>query len=334
MSDYLNSLNPAQKEAVTTTEGPLLVIAGAGSGKTRVLTMRVAHLLEMGIKPWNILALTFTNKAAREMRERIAKIVGPETASQLWMGTFHSIFYRILRTESDSIGFNHDFTIYDTPDSKQLIRNIVKDLNLDSKAYTENSVLTAISTAKNDLITPKDYPETQYYIERDKRDGRSKISAIYSEYCTRCKRANAMDFDDLLLYTNILFSNNPDILAKYQKHFTYTLVDEYQDTNHSQYAIIRQLVAGNRNICVVGDDSQSIYSFRGARIENILRFDKDYPEAVKIKLEQNYRSTATIVNAANRIISNNINRLPKKLFSELGEGEKIKIIETPNDKEL
>lgn len=333
MSEYLNCLNDAQKKAVMATEGPVQVIAGAGSGKTRVLTMRIAYLLQNGVKPWNILALTFTNKAAREMKERIASIVGPNLAQQLWMGTFHSVFAKILRMEAQHIGFNSDFTIYDTPDTKQTLHRIIKDMNLDNSDYKDSAIMGAISTAKNDLVFPNEYKTVDSYVVRDKQGGRTKMAEVYSLYMNMCRQSNAMDFDDLLLYTNVLFKEHPEILAKYQDKFLYTLVDEYQDTNHSQYSIVRKLVEKNKNICVVGDDAQSIYSFRGARIENILRFRNDYPTHQLFKLEQNYRSTQMIVNAANSLIKHNISQIPKTIFSEGEEGEKLRVHASDSDKE-
>lgn len=315
------------------TEGPVQVIAGAGSGKTRVLTMRIAYLLQNGVKPWNILALTFTNKAAREMKERIASIVGPNLAQQLWMGTFHSVFAKILRVEAQHVGFTSDFTIYDTPDTKQTLHRIIKDLNLDTSDYKDSAVMSAISTAKNDLILPDQYSSVEDYKARDKNGGRARMQEVYSMYMTMCRQSNAMDFDDLLLYTNILFKQHPEILAKYQEKFIYTLVDEYQDTNHSQYSIVRRLVEKYKNICVVGDDAQSIYSFRGARIENILRFRNDYPNHQLYKLEQNYRSTQMIVNAANSLIKRNVSQIPKTIFSEQEEGERLKVHASDGDRE-
>lgn len=329
----MDSLNPAQRAAVMATEGPVQVIAGAGSGKTRVLTMRIAYLLQNGIKPWNILALTFTNKAAREMKERIASIVGPNLASQLWMGTFHSIFAKILRMEAKNLGFTSDFTIYDTQDTKQTIHRILKDLDLDTSDYKDSAVLNAISTAKNDLVFPNQYAGVEAYVARDKQGGRTRLGEVYSMYMNFCRQSNAMDFDDLLLYTNVLFKEHPEILAKYQDRFVYTLVDEYQDTNHAQYYIVRRLAEKYKNICVVGDDAQSIYSFRGARIENILRFRNDYPEHQLFKLEQNYRSTQMIVNAANSLITHNVSQIPKTIFSEQEEGDKLRVHASDSDRE-
>ncbi|MBP5364927.1 MAG: UvrD-helicase domain-containing protein [Bacteroidales bacterium] len=329
--DYLDSLNKPQREAVTAPDGPMLVIAGAGSGKTRVLTMRIAYLLSNGVMPYNILALTFTNKAAREMKERIAGIVGQQLASQLWMGTFHSLFARILRYESQYIGFTQDFTIYDTQDSKSLIKSIIKNMQLDDKIYKPSTVAGLISSAKNSLITPSMYAQNADFTVRDRASRRQAMPQVYLQYVNECRRCNAMDFDDLLLYTNVLLRDNPEVLARYQDKFKYVLVDEYQDTNLSQYVIIKRLVEKSRNICVVGDDAQSIYSFRGARIENILSFQKDYPDMRLYKLEQNYRSTQNIVNAANSIIKHNSGQIHKTVFSDNDEGDKVRIISSHSD---
>lgn len=331
--NYLDELNEAQRQAVVNTNGPSLVIAGAGSGKTRVLTYRIAHLLEQGAKPSSILALTFTNKAAREMKERIAPIVGQTAARYLWMGTFHSIFARILRTEAEVLGFPSNFTIYDSADSKSLIKTILKSMQLDEKTYKPNVVSSRISGAKNSLITPAAYAQNSQVMEYDMSIRMPRISEIYKEYDKRCKLAGAMDFDDLLLKTNILFRDHKDILAKYQQKFDYLLVDEYQDTNFSQYLIVKNLAALHQNICVVGDDAQSIYSFRGARIENILNFQKDYPKHQIYKLEQNYRSTQTIVNAANSVIAKNKRQIPKNVFSENTHGNRIKVFSALTDNE-
>ena len=329
--DYLESLNPQQRDAVTAPDGPMLVIAGAGSGKTRVLTMRIAYLLSRGVKPYNIMALTFTNKAAREMKERVANIVGQQQAAQLWMGTFHSIFARILRIEADKIGFTHDFTIYDTQDSKSLITGIIKSLELNDKEYKPNMVCSVISKAKNELITPKDYANDATIQAADQASRRPQLVNIYQQYVKNCRAANALDFDDLLLYTNVLLRDNPDVLEKYQQRFTHILVDEFQDTNKSQYIIVKRLAAQSHNICVVGDDAQSIYSFRGAKIENILRFSRDYPEYKLVKLEQNYRSTQNIVNAANSLIANNAGQIQKRVFSHNDEGDRVKIVSLQSD---
>ena len=333
VSDYLSKLNSAQHEAVVTTEGPTLIVAGAGSGKTRVLTYRIAHLLKQGVKPSSILALTFTNKAAREMKERISSLVGTERAKYLWMGTFHSIFARILRFEHEALGFPSDFTIYDAADSKSLLKTIIKDFGLDDKIYKPGVVSGRISMAKNNLITPQIYASTHEIREYDKSISMPRISEVYKEYFKRCRVSNAMDFDDLLLKTNLLFRDRPDILSRYQQKFTYLLVDEYQDTNYAQYLIIKKLAETHNNICVVGDDAQSIYSFRGARIENILNFQKDYPQHKVFKLEQNYRSTQNIVNGANSIIAKNQRQLHKTIFSENAAGSRIRIIEAITDTE-
>lgn len=330
---YLNELSEVQREAVTTYNGPALIIAGAGSGKTRVLTYRIAHLLKQGVAPWSILALTFTNKAAREMKDRIAHVVGESTAKQLWMGTFHSMFMRILRAEADKLGYAKSFTIYDTADSKSLISSIIKELKLDTQTYKVNEVLGRISSAKNNLITPQAYAANTQLVAYDRQARKPEIAKIYAIYAQRCFKASAMDFDDLLLNTNVLFRDFPDILAKYQGKFKYILVDEYQDTNYSQYLIVKKLAASHKNVCVVGDDAQSIYSFRGAKIENILNFRNDYPEYKLFKLEQNYRSTQTIVNAANSVIAKNKRQLQKASFSANDEGDKIKIIKAYTDQE-
>ncbi len=325
MHKYLEQLNPAQKEAVLTTEGAALVIAGAGSGKTRVLTYRIAHLLTQGVPPHRILALTFTNKAAKEMKERIAAIVGQETARNLWMGTFHSIFARILRSEADKLGYPSSFTIYDTADSKSLIKSIIKEMKLNDKEYKPGSVLGRISAAKNDLVTPAAYARDQHRMMEDQASKKSLVHEIYTRYMRQCYKSGVMDFDDLLLNTNILFRDYPDSLQKYQNIFQYIMVDEYQDTNYSQYLIVKKLAEKSGNICVVGDDAQSIYSFRGAKIENILNFRNDYPDYKLFKLEQNYRSTQNIVNAANSIIAKNSNQIKKDVYSEKDFGNRIKI---------
>ncbi|WP_346863017.1 UvrD-helicase domain-containing protein [uncultured Draconibacterium sp.] len=333
MFDYLKELNEAQREAVLRTEGPALVIAGAGSGKTRVLTYRIANLLKQGARPSSILSLTFTNKAAREMKERISKVVGENTARYLWMGTFHSIFARILRYEHETLGYPSNFTIYDSADSKSLIKTIIKSLQLDEKTYKPNVVAGRISMAKNNLITPNVYANSPEIRTVDKNMRMPAIATIYKEYAKRCFLSGAMDFDDLLLKTNLLFRDHPDVLQKYQERFGYVMVDEYQDTNYSQYLIVKKLAAAHKNICVVGDDAQSIYSFRGARIENILNFKSDYPEHKIFKLEQNYRSTQTIVNAANSIIAQNKRQIPKNVFSENDAGKPIKLISALTDNE-
>ena len=333
MYDYLNELNEAQKEAVVNYKGASLVIAGAGSGKTRVLTYRITHLLAQGIPAYKILSLTFTNKAAAEMKSRISKMVGNETARHLWMGTFHSIFARILRIEAENLGYTSNFTIYDSLDSKNLVKKIIKELGLDDKTYKPNEVYGRISSAKNNLITAKAYNSNQQIVIQDQKNKRPRISEIYNIYANRCKRADAMDFDDLLLNTNLLFRDFPAVLEKYQNKFEYILVDEYQDTNFSQYLIINKLSAKNKNICVVGDDAQSIYAFRGAKIENILNFRNDYPGYNLYKLEQNYRSTQTIVEAANSIIKKNSKQISKKIFSDNAVGEKIQVVEAETDKD-
>jgi DNA helicase-2/ATP-dependent DNA helicase PcrA len=331
--NYLEELNEAQRQAVENTDGPSLVIAGAGSGKTRVLTYRIAHLLKQGARPGSILSLTFTNKAAKEMKERIAKVVGSKSAKYLWMGTFHSIFARILRVESDALGYPSNFTIYDSADSKSLIKTIIKEFKLDDKTYKPNVVSSRISAAKNSLITPAPYATNTQIREYDMSIRMPRIAEIYKEYARRCFLAGAMDFDDLLLKTNILFRDNKAILQKYQQQFDYILVDEYQDTNFAQYLIVKNLAATHENLCVVGDDAQSIYSFRGARIENILNFQKDYPKHQIYKLEQNYRSTQTIVNAANSVIQKNKRQLQKRVFSENAEGNRIKVFSALTDNE-
>ena len=331
--DYLDQLSEVQKQAVTTIQGPSLIIAGAGSGKTRVLTYRIAHLLQQGVPPWSILSLTFTNKAAREMKDRIANVVGESTAKQLWMGTFHSMFMRILRQEGEKLGYPKTFTIYDTYDSKNLVSSIIKELKLDTQTYKVGEVYGKISSAKNNLITPQAYAANTNLVAYDRQTRKPEVARIYSMYVQRCYKSGAMDFDDLLLNTNILFRDFPEVLAKYQEKFKYILVDEYQDTNYSQYLIVKKLAASHMNVCVVGDDAQSIYSFRGAKIENILNFRNDYPNYKLFKLEQNYRSTQTIVNAANSVISKNSKQLQKVAYSANSVGEKIKIIRAYNDHE-
>jgi DNA helicase II / ATP-dependent DNA helicase PcrA len=332
-TNYLNDLNETQRQAVINTEGPSLIIAGAGAGKTRVLTYRIVHLLQKGVPAGKILALTFTNKAAKEMKERIMKIVSPEVARYLWMGTFHSIFAKILRMEGDKLGYKSNYTIYDSSDSKSLIRTIKKELNLDDNIYKTAAIASRISTAKNNLITASMYAADSSMQEYDRSSRMPLLSDIYRTYASRCFKANAMDFDDLLLNTNILFRDFPDVLATYQERFHYVLVDEYQDTNYSQYLIVKKLAAAHQNICVVGDDAQSIYSFRGARIENILEFKNDYIDYQLFKLEQNYRSTQTIVNAANTIIANNEGQIQKKVYSMNETGEKIQVFQAMTDSE-
>jgi len=332
-TNYLNDLNEAQREAVINYAGPSLIIAGAGAGKTRVLTYRIVHLLQNGVPAGKILALTFTNKAAREMKERIARIVRPEIARYLWMGTFHSIFAKILRMEGERLGYKPNFTIYDSSDSRSLIRSIIKELNLDDNIYKPGVIASRISTAKNSLVTSNMYAANNSMQEYDKASRMPLLADVYRAYASRCFKANAMDFDDLLLNTNILFRDFPDVLSSYQERFNYLLVDEYQDTNYSQYLIVKKLAASHQNICVVGDDAQSIYSFRGARIENILEFKNDYADYQLFKLEQNYRSTQTIVNAANTIISNNEGQIQKKVYSMNEAGEKIQVMQAMTDSE-
>lgn len=329
--DYLKGLNDAQLEAVTTLEGPLMVLAGAGSGKTRVLTMRIAHLINNLVDPFNILALTFTNKAAKEMKNRIAKVVGESEARSLWMGTFHSVFARILRNEAHYLGFPSNFTIYDSQDSVNVLKKVIKDLGIDSDLYKAKKVLGRISQYKNNLITVKAYLNNPELIENDERANQKHIGLIYQKYVEACFKNGAMDFDDLLLRTNELLTRFPEVLAKYQDRFRYILVDEYQDTNHSQYLIVKALASKFENICVVGDDAQSIYSFRGANIANILNFKKDYPDAVTVSLEQNYRSTQNIVNAANVVIGKNLQQFKKNVFSENEVGDKIKVYRSLSD---
>ena len=329
--DYLKGLNEPQYEAVTTTEGPLMVLAGAGSGKTRVLTMRIAHLISNGVDPFKILALTFTNKAAREMKDRIAKVVGVSDAKSIWMGTFHSVFARILRSEAHYLGYPSNFTIYDTQDSLNVLKKVIKDLNIDSDLYKPKKVMSRISNYKNNLITVKAYYNNPDLMEADEKANMKLLGQIYQGYVEQCFRNGAMDFDDLLLKTNELLTRFPDVLAKYQDRFRYILVDEYQDTNHSQYLIVKALASKFENICVVGDDAQSIYSFRGANILNILHFKKDYPDAVTVSLEQNYRSTQNIVNAANVVISKNVQQFKKNVFSDNEEGDKIKVYRALSD---
>jgi DNA helicase-2/ATP-dependent DNA helicase PcrA len=330
-ANYLDELNPVQREAVECTEGPVMIIAGAGSGKTRVLTYRIAHLMKKGADPFNILSLTFTNKAAREMKDRIAKIVGAGEAKNIWMGTFHSVFARILRSEAEKLGYPANFTIYDTDDAKSLIKTILKEQGLDDKIYKPGSVLSRISAAKNNLISAQSYLKNPQIQEEDRMAVKPKLGIIYQIYSNRCFKAGAMDFDDLLFNTNILLRDYPDVLHKYQHKFKYILVDEYQDTNFSQYVIVKQLAAAFRNICVVGDDAQSIYAFRGANIQNIFNFEKDYPELQVFKLEQNYRSTKNIVGAANAVIAKNKEQLKKNVFTDNDEGELIKVIRTESD---
>ena len=331
--NYLEGLNPQQREAVTYTEGPSLVIAGAGSGKTRVITFKIVHLLRMGFEPYRILALTFTNKAAREMKDRIKDMVGEKISSKLMMGTFHSIFLRILRSHSDKIGYENGFTIYDTADSKSLIKLIIKDLGLDEKVYKTASLLSSISNAKNKLISPDQYLRDVDLTEYDKRCKRPLTGQIYKLYVERCRLANAMDFDDILVYMNLLLRDNPDILRHYQDFYRYILVDEYQDTNFAQHLIISQLAGEQKKICVVGDDAQSIYSFRGAEIRNILNLEKKFPGLRIFKLERNYRSTQNIIDAASSLIEKNTYQMKKNVFSENSIGDKIEVISAYSDLE-
>ncbi|WP_132221762.1 ATP-dependent helicase [Albibacterium bauzanense] len=330
--DYLQGLNTSQRAAVEQIKGPVMIVAGAGSGKTRVITYRVAHLINNGVDPFNILVLTFTNKAAKEMRERITKVVGGE-AKNIWMGTFHSVFAKILRVEGHHLGYPSNFTIYDTDDSKSLIRTILKEMQLDDKLYNANFVYNRISSAKNNLISAAEYQKNEHIQAEDRSSGRPHLGTIYQTYSQRCFKAGAMDFDDLLFNTNVLMKNHPDVLYKYQNKFKYLMLDEYQDTNFSQYIIVKKLAAIHENLCVVGDDAQSIYGFRGANIQNILNFEKDYPDLNIFKLEQNYRSTQNIVNLANSIIAKNEHQLKKDVFSTNEVGDKIKIFRAFSDNE-
>ena len=323
--EMLEGLNDAQRAAAGHIEGPMMVVAGAGSGKTRVLTHRIAHLIDQGVDPFSILALTFTNKAAREMKGRIGKIVGESEARNIWMGTFHSVFARILRIESERINYPSNFTIYDTQDSRSVIKDVIKGLGLDDKLYKPNSIHGRISGAKNNLIGPQDYAANPDIMGEDQQAGRPRIAEIYAGYNLRLQRSGAMDFDDLLFKTNVLLRDFPDLLHKYQQKFAFILVDEYQDTNFAQYLIIRQLGAARENVCVVGDDAQSIYSFRGANIQNILNFQRDYPDCVVYKLEQNYRSTKTIVEAANTVIAKNQDQIRKEVWTGNADGDKIDV---------
>ena len=330
---YLDELNPEQRKAVEQTKGPVMVIAGAGSGKTRVLTYRIAHMILTGVDSFSIISLTFTNKAAKEMKERISKIVGPSESRNIWMGTFHSVFARILRSEATLLGYPSNFTIYDSDDSKSLIKRIIKEFNLDDKVYKPNLVLSRISAAKNNLISANNYVNNSVIQTEDSQSRKPELGRIFQSYEKRCFQSGAMDFDDLLYKTNILFRDHASVLLKYQDKFRYILVDEYQDTNFSQYLILKKLAARFENICVVGDDAQSIYSFRGANIQNILNFQKEYSDAKVFKLEQNYRSTQNIVKAANGLIAKNTEQIKKDVWTENTEGEKIKIIKTLSDNE-
>ncbi|WP_300666802.1 UvrD-helicase domain-containing protein [Fluviicola sp.] len=331
--DYLNGLNESQRVAVENFEGPTMVIAGAGSGKTRVLTMRIAYMIDQGIDPFNILALTFTNKAAKEMTERIASIVGSSEAKNITMGTFHSVFSRILRINADRLGYPQNFTIYDTQDTKSLLKDIIKELNLDDKIYKPSMVYGRISAAKNNLLSADDYARNPEIMDEDKSSQRPELARIYKAYSVRCFKAGAMDFDDLLFQTNVLLRDFPDVLSYYQHKFKYILVDEYQDTNYAQYLIVKKLAAVYENICVVGDDAQSIYSFRGANIQNILNFRNDYPDYKLYKLEQNYRSTQSIVEAANSVISKNKEQIKKNVWTDNDKGNPIRVIRAMTDNE-
>ncbi len=331
--EYLKGLNESQRIAVENIEGPTMVIAGAGSGKTRVLTYRIAHMLNLGVDPFQVLALTFTNKAAKEMKNRISSIVGGNESMNITMGTFHSVFSRILRFNADKLGYPQNFTIYDTQDSKALLKDIIKEFNLDDKAYKPGNVLGRISSAKNSLISPEAYAANNDILEEDRLSSRPEMARIYKTYATRCFNAGAMDFDDLLYKTNVLLRDFPDVLQYYQHKFKYILVDEYQDTNYAQYLIVKKLAAVYENICVVGDDAQSIYSFRGANIQNILNFKKDYPDFKMFKLEQNYRSSKSIVAAANSVIANNQDQIQKIVWTDNADGKPIAIIKTLTDNE-
>src|SRR6187401_1135365 len=333
MNDYLGGLNEKQKEAVLHIEGPLMIVAGAGSGKTKVLTTRVAHLMATGVDAFNILALTFTNKAAKEMKERVEHILGNNEARNLYIGTFHSVFARILRTEAPKMGYPNNFTIYDTDDAKSVVKTVINELNLDDKHYKPSTVYNRISSAKNALVGAEEYARDYYIQQEDMRSNRPAIGQIYANYVKRCFKNGAMDFDDLLLKFYELLKNVPESLSKYQRKFKYILIDEYQDTNPAQYEIIKLLGAMHENVCVVGDDAQSIYSFRGATIQNILQFQKDYDEVKVVKLEQNYRSTKSILNTANEVIKINKGQIPKDLWTENAEGEKIKLVRTMTDNE-
>ena len=330
-SEILEGLNEAQAVAVQHVDGPMMVIAGAGSGKTRVLTHRIAYLISQGVSPFHILALTFTNKAAEEMRNRICQLLGDSNGRNVWMGTFHSIFSKILHIEAGYINFTPKFTIYDTDDSKALVKSILKELNLDDKVYRPTMVLNVISSAKSNLMDPDEYNNNQLLQQENVQRKIPAMGEIYRRYNNRLHRADAMDFDDLLFYMYLLLRDFPELLYKYQHKFQYILVDEYQDTNYVQYQIVRKLAALNENLCVVGDDAQSIYAFRGANIQNILNFKEDYPDYTLYKLEQNYRSTRNILEAANNVIEHNIKQIPKTIWTTNTEGEKIKVLETDDD---
>jgi DNA helicase II / ATP-dependent DNA helicase PcrA len=331
MQEYLKGLNDSQREAVLHRDGPIMIVAGAGSGKTKVLTTRIAHLMATGVDAFQILALTFTNKAAAEMKERVTHILGNNDAKNLYIGTFHSVFARILRAEADKLGYPRNFTIYDADDAKSVVKSVLKEMNLDDKSYKPNTVYNRISSAKNSLITPEEYINDYALQQEDMRANRPLTGQIYTSYCNRCFKNGAMDFDDLLLKFYQLLSTHPESLSKYQRKFKYIMIDEYQDTNTSQYQIIKLLGAMHENVAVVGDDAQSIYSFRGATIENILQFQKDYDEVKVVMLEQNYRSSQNIINVANHIIANNKGQIPKKLWTSNDAGDKIKLVRTATD---
>src|SRR5580698_1921421 len=331
MRDYISELNDRQKEAVLHKDGPVMIVAGAGSGKTKVLTTRIAHLLAQGVDAFNILALTFTNKAAKEMKERIEKILGSGEARNLYIGTFHSVFARILRGEATRLGYPSNFTIYDTDDAKSVVKTVINELDLDDKTYKPNVVYNRISSAKNSLVGPEEYANDYALQQEDMRSNRPAIAQIYTAYAARCMKNGAMDFDDLLVNMYKLLKNFPASLVKFQHKFKYIMIDEYQDTNAAQYEIIKLLGAAHENVCVVGDDAQSIYSFRGATIENILQFQKDYDDVKVVKLEQNYRSTQSILNAANEIIKNNKGQIPKNLWTDNAPGEKIRLVRLMTD---
>src|SRR6195256_3187220 len=333
MQDYSSELNDRQKEAVLHKNGPIMIVAGAGSGKTKVLTTRIAHLMAQGVDAFHILALTFTNKAAREMKERVEHILGNNEARNIYIGTFHSVFARILRAEADKLGYPRNFTIYDTDDAKSVVKSVVNELNLDDKHYKPGTVYNRISSAKNALVGPAEYANDYYIQQEDMRSNRPAIAQIYDAYAKRCFKNGAMDFDDLLIKMYELLKSFPESLHKFQHKFKYILIDEYQDTNPAQYEIIKLLGAVHENVCVVGDDAQSIYSFRGATIENILQFQKDYDDVKVVKLEQNYRSTQSIINVANEVIKNNKGQIPKNLWTENAAGEKIKLVRMMTDNE-
>src|ERR1043165_4584903 len=333
MQDYLKGLNERQQEAVLTTEGPLMIVAGAGSGKTKVLTTRIAHLLASGVDAFNILALTFTNKAAAEMKERVEHILGNREARNLYIGTFHSVFARILRAEAHRLGYPNSFTIYDTDDAKSVVKAVTQELNLDVQHYKPNAVYNRISGAKNALVGAKEYMADYYIQQEDMRANRPMLGHIYDAYAKRCFKNGAMDFDDLLFKMYELLKTFPEVLHKYKHKFKYILIDEYQFINPAQYEIIKLLGAVHENVCVVGDDAQSIYSFRGATIQNILQFQKDYDDVKVIKLEQNYRSTQSILEVANEVIKNNKGQIPKSLWTENLPGDKLKLVRTLTDNE-